>query len=90
MSIFGNDDDERRSHSLADALSTSLWRNVFPMMPAFSEPPTIADQLTQAIADEVVDAPPHWLSLGYGTDIATAASQDLFNQALHKRKSGLP
>ena len=88
MSIF--DDDERRGLSLADALSSSLWRDVFPMMPAFSEPPTMADQLTQSVADEIVDAPPHWLSLGYGTDIATPASQDLFNEALHKRKSGLP
>jgi len=88
MSIF--DDDERRGLSLADALSNSLWRDVFPMMPAFSEPPTIADQLTQSVADEIVDAPPHWLSLGYGTDIATPVSQDLFNEALHKRKTGLP
>lgn len=88
MSIF--DDDERRGLSLADALSSSLWRDVFPMMPAFSEPPTMADQLTQSVADEIVDAPPHWLSLGYGTDLATPVSQDLFNEALHKRKSGLP
>lgn len=89
MSIFDND-EERRNRSLADALSTSLWRNVFPMAPAFSEPPTLADQLTQSIADDVTGAPPHWLSLGYGTDMASASSQDLFNEALNKRKSGLP
>jgi hypothetical protein len=88
MSIF--DDNERRGLSLADALSNSLWRKVFPLIPAFSEPPTMADQFTQSVADEVVDAPAHWLSLGYGTDFATPVSQDLFNEALQKRKSGLP
>ncbi len=82
MSCF---DEERRSRSLADALTTSMWREMFPFLPAWSQPPNQADMLTQAIADDVVGSPPpHWLSLGYGTDMTTAPSQDLYGEMLRR------
>lgn len=84
MSIFDNDDDERRSRSLAEALATSMLREVCPFLPAWSERPGNADLITQAIADDLVGSQPHFLSLGYGTDLATPASQDLFTEMLRR------
>lgn len=83
MSIF-DDDDERRSRSLAEALTTSMLRDVLPFVPAWSGPPNNADLITQAIADDLVGSKPHWLSLGYGTDMTTAPSQDLFSEMLRR------
>jgi hypothetical protein len=85
MSIF-DDDGEQRNRSLADALATSLLRDVFPLMPAWSEQPGQADLLTQAITDDVVGTPPNWLSLGYGTDVATPTAQDLFDEAMRSKR----
>lgn len=76
--------EDRRSRSLADALATSMLREVFPFLPAWTEPPNQADLLTQGIADDIVGNPPHWLSLGYGTDMTTAPSQDLYSGAMKR------
>jgi|AGTN01.1.fsa_nt_gi hypothetical protein len=84
MSIFDDDDEERRSRSLADALATSMMRSVIPLMPAWSEQPGNADLITQAIADDAVGSPPHFPSFGNGTDIATPLSQDLFTEMLRR------
>lgn len=80
-----NIDDDQRSRSLADALATSIWRDLFPFLPAWSQPPNQADLFTQAIADDVVGSSPHWLSLGYGTDMTSAQSQDLVGEAVRRR-----
>lgn len=83
MSTF--DDDEKRSRSLADALSTSMMRSMFPLLPAWSgKQPGIADLTTQAIADDTVGSPPHFPSFGNGSDIATPLSQDLFTEMLRR------
>jgi len=84
MSI--DDDQERRSRSLAEALTTSLLRDVCPFLPAWSEPPSNADLITQAIADDVVGGRTHWLSLGYGTDMTTAPAQDFFTKMMRDQK----
>lgn len=85
MSI--HDDDERRSLSLADALTTSLLRDVCPFLPAWSDRPNNADLITQAIADDTVGVSPHWLSLGHGTDMTTACAQDLYVEMLRRKPS---
>lgn len=86
MSIFDDDEDERRSRSLADALTTSMFRDVFPFMPAWSDQPGNADLITQAIADDMVGSSPHWLSLGYGTDMTIAEAQDLYAEMVRRKK----
>lgn len=85
MNVF-DDDDERRSRSLADALSTSMMRSVCPLLPAWSGSPGTADLITQALADDAVDSPPHCPAFGYGTDIATPLAQDLFTEMLRRVK----
>ena len=41
---------------------------------------------TQPITDDVVGTPPNWLSLGYGTDVATPTAQDLFDEAMRSKR----